>query len=46
MINLNQIVEILKKDNFVVIKKFFDRKTLAEIKQEIKLLKKRNESKR
>lgn len=46
MINLNQIVEILKKDNFVVIKKFFDRKTLAEIKQEIKLLKKKEMNRR
>ena len=39
MSNINQIVDQLKKDNFVIIKNFFDRNVLSKIKAEIKILK-------
>ena len=39
MNDIDQIVDKLKKDNFVIIKNFFDRNVLSKIKAEIKILK-------
>ena len=39
MNDIDQIVDKLKKDNFVIIKNFFDRNILSKIKAEIKILK-------
>ena len=38
MNDIDQIVDKLKKDNFVIIKNFFDRNVLSKIKAEIKIL--------
>ena len=42
MKDFEDIVDILKKDNFVIIKKFFGRDVLSKIKSEIKCLDKEN----
>ena len=39
MNDIDQIVDKLKKDNFVIIKNFFDRNVLSKIKTEIKGIK-------
>jgi ectoine hydroxylase-related dioxygenase (phytanoyl-CoA dioxygenase family) len=39
MTDIRKVVDKLKNDNFVIIKNFFDKKVLSEIKVEIKILK-------
>ncbi|MAM05816.1 MAG: hypothetical protein CMD06_07690 [Flavobacteriales bacterium] len=46
MKDFEDIVDILKKDNFVIIKKFFGRDVLSKIKSEIKCLDKENMNRR
>tara|TARA_B100000287_G_scaffold435136_1_gene502060 strand:- start:5902 stop:6651 length:750 start_codon:yes stop_codon:yes gene_type:complete len=46
MTKLDKIVDTLKTDNFVVIKKFFDKDLLSKIKTEIKLLDKEKMNRR